>query len=130
MIQLGWQNDELTSDRWVKIEDQPEVRVMQLTKREEDSDAGKDEGATKKREKKQAMVYCVTGLPMSKQQELVEASFQLREATTPGGTCLPGATLLHPPCQPQRQCRCTSPPCMTRKWPQRISMLLCMPERH
>ena len=35
MIQLGWQNEELVSDRWVKIADQPEVRVMQLTKRDE-----------------------------------------------------------------------------------------------
>ena len=32
MLQLGWQNEELISDRWVKIADQPEVRVMQLTK--------------------------------------------------------------------------------------------------
>ena len=61
MVQLGWQNDELVSDRWVKIGDQPEVRVMQLTKREEDSDTGNDEGALKKkndREKKPAMIYC------------------------------------------------------------------------
>ena len=36
MVQLGWQNDELISDRWVKIEDQPSVRVMNLVKQEED----------------------------------------------------------------------------------------------
>ena len=29
------QNEELISDRWVKIADQPEVRVMQLTKQDE-----------------------------------------------------------------------------------------------
>ena len=32
MVQLGWQNEELVSDRWLKVEDQPEVRVMQLMK--------------------------------------------------------------------------------------------------
>ena len=31
MVQLGWLNEELISDRWVKIEDQPEVRTMQLS---------------------------------------------------------------------------------------------------
>ena len=35
MVQLGWQNEELVSDRWVKVADQPEVRVTQLTKQEE-----------------------------------------------------------------------------------------------
>ena len=37
VVQLGWQNDELISDRWVKIEDQPAVRVMNLVKQEDDS---------------------------------------------------------------------------------------------
>ena len=45
MIQLGWQNEELISDRWVKIADQPEVRVMQLTKR--DDLEREDEGCSK-----------------------------------------------------------------------------------
>ena len=80
MVQLGWQNEELVSDRWVKIDDQPEVRVMQLTKREEVFEAAEGEDSKKgDHEKKQKMVYCVcAGLPISKQQELVEASFQLR----------------------------------------------------
>ena len=79
MIQLGWQNDELISDRWVKIEDQPAVRVMNLVKQEDDSESGKDKNSPKEDlEKKQTMVYCVTGLLISKQQELVEASVQLR----------------------------------------------------
>ena len=80
LVPLGWQNEDPVSDRWVKIEDQPEVRVMQLTKQEEVPDAENEKGVSKKgdHEKKQTMVYCVTGLPMSKQQELVEASFQLR----------------------------------------------------
>ena len=79
MIQLGWQNEELISDRWVKIADQPEVRVMQLTKRDEPLER-EDEGCSKigDSETKTKTVYCVTGLPISKQQELVEASFQLR----------------------------------------------------
>ena len=79
MVQLGWQNEEKFSDRWVKVADQPEVRVMQLTKREEPPEAEEEEGSKNgDREKKPKMVYCVTGLPISKQQELVEASFQLR----------------------------------------------------
>ena len=45
MIQLGWQNEELVSDRWVKIADQPEVRVMQLTKRDEPPGKGRMKGA-------------------------------------------------------------------------------------
>ena len=79
MIQLGWQNEELVSDRWVKIADQPEVRVMQLTKRDEPLER-EDEGCSRTGdgETKTKTVYCVTGLQMSKQQELVEASFQLR----------------------------------------------------
>ena len=46
MIQLGWQNEELVSDRWVKIADQPEVRVMQLTKKDEPLER-EDEGCSK-----------------------------------------------------------------------------------
>ena len=80
MVRLGWQNDELI---WVKnlIEDQPAVRVMNLVKQEDDSESGKDKKSPRKDdlEKKQTMVYCVTGLPISKQQELVEASFQLEQ---------------------------------------------------
>ena len=80
MIQLGWQHDELISDKWVKIEDQPAVRVMTLIKQEEDPDSERDRRVQKTgcSDKKETMVYCMTGLPMSKQQELVEASFQLR----------------------------------------------------
>ena len=79
MIQLGWQNEELVSDRWVKIADQPEVRVMQLTKRDEPLER-EEEGCSKTGddETKKKTVYCVTGLKISKQVELVEASFQLR----------------------------------------------------
>ena len=79
MVQLGWQNEELVSDRWVKVADQPEVRVMQLTKQEEPLEREDEEcSRVGDREKKTKTVYCVTGLPISKQQELVEASFQLR----------------------------------------------------
>ena len=79
LIQLGWQNEELVSDRWVKIADQPEVRVMQLAKREEPLER-EEEGCSKTGddETKKKTVYCVTGLKISKQVELVEASFQLR----------------------------------------------------
>ena len=56
MVQLGWQNEELVSDRWVKIEDQPEVRVMQLTKREEVSEAAEEDSKKGDRETKQKMV--------------------------------------------------------------------------
>ena len=78
MIRLGWQNEELISDRWVKIADQPEVRVMRLTEQGEPLER-EDEGCVKvgDRETKTKTVYCVTGLPISKQQELAEASFQL-----------------------------------------------------
>ena len=79
LIQLGWQNEELVSDRWVKIVDQPEVRVMQLTKRDEPLEREKEGcSRTGDGETKTKTVYCVTSLQMSKQQELVEASFQLR----------------------------------------------------
>ena len=79
LIQLGWQNEELVSDRWVKIADQPEVRVMQLTRIDEPLEREK-EGCLKTGdgETKTKTVYCVTSLQMGKQQELVEASFQLR----------------------------------------------------
>ena len=80
MVHLGWQNEELISDRWVKIEDQPEVRVMQLTERQGAPEEANHVEDSKEcdHKKKQKTVYCVTGLPISKQQELVEASFQLR----------------------------------------------------
>ena len=79
MLQLGWQNEELVSDRWIRIEDQPEVRVMQLTKEDETLEREDVRGReTGDREKKAKTVYCVTGVPVSKQQEIVEASFQLR----------------------------------------------------
>ena len=78
MVQLGWQNEELISDRWVKIADQPELRVMQLTKREEVPEAEEEEDSKKgDREGKPKMVYCVTGLPIGARLGLVEASFQL-----------------------------------------------------
>ena len=52
---------------------------MQLTKQDEPLER-EDEGCLKvgDREPKTKTVYCVTGLPISKQQELAEASFQLR----------------------------------------------------
>ena len=56
MIPLGWQNDELISDKWVKIEDQPAVRVMALVEQEEDPDSERDrrvrktEGSAKKKQ--------------------------------------------------------------------------------
>ena len=52
---------------------------MQLTVKDEP--LGKEDEEclmTGDRENKVKTVYCVTGLPISKQQELVEASFQLR----------------------------------------------------
>ena len=57
---------------------QPEVRVMQLTKRDESLER-EEEGCSKTGDdEKKKTVYCVTGLKISKQVELVEASFQLR----------------------------------------------------
>ena len=46
--------------------------------KEETSEAEREDSERGDREIKPKMVYCVTGLSMSKQQELVEASFQLR----------------------------------------------------
>ena len=51
MVQLGWQNDELISDRWARIEDQPAVKVMQLVKQEEDPESGKDKRVMKENKK-------------------------------------------------------------------------------
>ena len=60
MTQLGWQNDEKT------LQEDPDSEMDRRVRKTECSG------------KKETMVDCVTGLPMSKQQELVEASFQLR----------------------------------------------------
>ena len=81
MVELGWQNDELRSDRWAKIEDQPAVRIMTLVKQEEETPPGSDKGDQGKKvssAQKDTMTYCVSGVSKSKQKELVEASFQLR----------------------------------------------------
>ena len=87
MIQLGWQNEEPVSDRWVKIADQPEVRVMQLTKRDEPPER-EDEGCSRTgdRETKTKTVYCVTGLQMSKQQEFCGSIFSV-EGSPLGAEC-------------------------------------------
>ena len=52
---------------------------MQLTKQDEPLEKEDEEClGVGDRKKETKTVYCVTGLPISKQQELVEASFQLR----------------------------------------------------
>ena len=70
-------NEELKSDDWVK--DQPPVRVMKIIL-EEDKGFKKGKSIVSEDDEKGKTVktYCVTDLSMSKQQELVEASFQLR----------------------------------------------------
>ena len=81
MVHLGWVNVELKSEDWVKIMDQPSVRVMKVV-----MDDDKDRKKTKVKnfvneddgKGSSVKTYCVTDLEMSKQQELVEASFQMR----------------------------------------------------
>ena len=79
MVHLGWLNVELKSDGWVKIMDQPPVQVMKIVV-DEDKDRKKTKKFVNGDDGKGSSVktYCVTGLEMSKQQELVEASFQMR----------------------------------------------------
>ena len=81
MVHLGWLNVKLKSEDWVKIMDQPPVRVMKIV-----MDEDKDHKKTKMKnfvneddgKGSSVKTYCVTDLEMSKQQELVEASFQMR----------------------------------------------------
>ena len=78
MVQLGWLNVELKSNDWVKIADQPSVRIMKISMDEE-----KDRKKTKFVNEDDGTgtsvkTYCVADLEMSKQLELAEASYQLR----------------------------------------------------
>ena len=79
MVHLGWLNVELKSDDWVKVMDQPPVRIMKIAM-DEEKNRKKTKNFVNEEDGKGASVktYCVTNLEMSKQQELVEASFQLR----------------------------------------------------
>ena len=79
MVHLGWLNVELKSDDWVKVMDQPPVRVMKIVM-DEEKDRKRTKNFVNEDDGKGASVktYCVTDLEMSKQQELVEASFQMR----------------------------------------------------
>ena len=79
MVHLGWLNVELKSEDWVKIMDQPPVRVMKIVM-DDDKDRKKTKNFVNEDDGKGSSVktYCVTDLEMSKQQELVEASFQMR----------------------------------------------------
>ena len=81
MVHLGWLNVELKSEDWVKIMDQPPVQIMKsLIVMDEDKVYKKPKNFVNEDDGKGAPVktYCVTDLEMSKQQELVEASFQMR----------------------------------------------------
>ena len=78
MVQLGWLNVELKSNDWVKIADQPSVRIMKIS-----MDENKDRKKTKFVNEDDGTgtsvkTYCVADLEMSKQLELAEASYQLR----------------------------------------------------
>ena len=79
MVNLGWLSEGLRSDDWVKVMDQPPVRIMKITL-EEDAQSKKDKNYVMEDNEKgaPAKTYYVADLTMSKQQELVEASFQLR----------------------------------------------------
>ena len=79
MVQLGWLNVELKSNDWVKIADQPSVRIMKISM-DEDKDRKKTKNFVNEDDGTGTSVktYCVSDLEMSKQQELVEASYQLR----------------------------------------------------
>ena len=79
MVHLGWLNVELKSDDWVKVMDQPPVRIMKITI-DEEKDRKKTKNFVNEDDGTGTSVktYCVADLEMSKQQELVEASYQLR----------------------------------------------------
>ena len=79
MVHLGWLNEELKSKDWVKVMDQPPVRVMETVLDDEKSvKKGKNFVSEDDGKGEPVKTYCVTDREMSKQQELVEASFQLR----------------------------------------------------
>ena len=72
-------NEELKSEEWVKVMDQPAVRIMKLILEEKGaSRKGRHIESEEGEDRKTVKTHCVTDLPMSKQQELVEASFQMR----------------------------------------------------
>ena len=79
MVNLGWLNEDLKSNDWVKVMDQPPVRVMKITLAE-DVQSKRDKNFVMEDNGKgeSAKTYYVADLNMSKQQELVEASFQMR----------------------------------------------------
>ena len=79
MVHLGWLNVELKSNDWVKVMDQPPVRIMKIAM-DEEKNRKRTKNFVNEEDGTGASVktYCVTNLEMSKQQELVEASFQLR----------------------------------------------------
>ena len=79
MVHLGWLNEELKSNDWVRVMDQPPVRVMKIVLDDEKGfKKGKNFVSEDDGKGEPVKTYCVTDLEMSKQQELVEASFQLR----------------------------------------------------
>ena len=79
MVHLGWLNVELKSNDWVKVMDQPPVRIMKITM-DEEKDRKKTKNFVNEDDGTGTSVktYCVSDVEMSKQQELVEASYQLR----------------------------------------------------
>ena len=78
MVHLGWLNVELKSDDWVKVMDQPPVRVMKIVMDDKVHKKAKNFVNEDDGKGSPVKTYCVTDLEMSKQQELVEASFQMR----------------------------------------------------
>ena len=79
VMHLGWLTEELKSKDWVKVMDQPPVRVMKIILDDEKGfKKGKNFVSEDNGKGEPVKTYCVTDLEMSKQQELVEASFQLR----------------------------------------------------
>ena len=80
MVNMGWMNEELRSEERVKVADRPAVRVMKITI-EENGHSKKGrciEEVEEGEDRKLVKTYCVSDLSMSKQQEMVEASFQMR----------------------------------------------------
>ena len=63
----------------MNVADQPAVRIMKITLEESGSPRkGRRVEIEKGEDRNLVKTYCVTDLSMSKQQELVEASFQMR----------------------------------------------------
>ena len=67
-MNLGWTNEELSSNTWIRIANQPRVGLMMVAKDEE--------SATPEREK--LLIYCAQSVPKGRQQELAELSYQMR----------------------------------------------------